>query len=157
MKKLLVIFGLIFIFSTACLISKNYNNAIGVRGLFDGGITYKQFVDNSKAFEVILSGGDKWFGLTGFYQWHNATHAKQLEWYYGVGAHAIFLEDNKNTPWKRNTDTDLVLGLDGIVGLEYAFKEVPFVVSLDWNPTLNLIGDTGVWLSRGSVSIRYYW
>jgi hypothetical protein len=157
MKKIFIIFLLLFTFSQASLISKNYNNAIGVRGLFDGGITYKQFVDNTKAFEVILSGGDKWFGLTGFYQWHNKTHAKQLEWYYGAGVHAVFIEDHKHTPWDRNTDTDLVLGVDGILGIEYSFREVPIVVSADWNPTLNLIGDSGLWLSRGSVSIRYYW
>jgi hypothetical protein len=157
MKK--IYFILAILFASVSLNANNYKSALGVRGLFDAGLTYKQFLDNTKAFEVILSGGKHWIGLTGFYQWHNKTHNSQLEWYYGGGAHIVFIDgkDRRNTPWKRDTDTDIVIGVDGILGIEYALKEVPIVFSLDWNPTVNLIGDTGLWLTRGSVSIRYYW
>ena len=157
MNKILVLFILILTLSQSDLVAKNYNQALGLRGMFDGGLTYKQFLDNTKAFEIVLHGGRKWFGVTGFYEWHNKTKHTQLEWYYGIGAHAVFIEDNKNTPWGRDSDDDIVLGLDGILGLEYALKEIPIVFSLDWNPTVNLIGDTGFWATRGSFSIRFYW
>lgn len=155
MKTIITV--LILLFGSTAINAKNYNSALGVRGMFDAGITYKHFLDNSKAMELILSGGKEWVGLTGFYQWHQKTHSSQLEWYYGAGAHVVFIDNYKNTPWKRDTDTGLVLGVDGILGVEYAIREVPLVFSLDWNPTVNLIGDTGLWLTRGSVSIRYYW
>lgn len=155
MKRITIILA-IFIASIS-LNAKNYNNAIGLRGGFDGGITFKHFLNSSNAIEGILSGGDNWFGLTGLYQWHKPTHNKQLEWYYGGGAHLVFIDNFKGTPWNRDVDTDLIIGLDGVIGIEYSFKELPIVISADWIPTLNLIGDQGLWLARASLSLRYYW
>lgn len=156
MKKLTLI-SIFLIISISSVFAKNYNSAIGVRGLFDGGITFKHFVNNNNAYELVLSGGENWFNLTGTYQWHKNTDIKKLEWYYGGGAHITVIENFRNTPWNRDVDTDLILGINGIIGIEYALNEIPIVFSLDYNPTLNFIGDVGLWLTRGSISIRYYW
>jgi hypothetical protein len=155
MKKLFIILSLLFLSSQ--IEAKNYNHALGLRGLFDGGITYKQFLSSDNAFEIVLSGGEKWYSLTGTYQWHNKTKYRHFEWYYGIGAHVVSIDDYKKTPWDRDVDNDMILGVNGIIGAEYALKEIPIVFSLDFNPTLNLIGDSGLWLNRGSFSIRFYW
>jgi hypothetical protein len=39
--------------------------------------------------------------------------------------------------------------------LEYNFKEIPFNLSLDWKPALNLVGSSGFWGDGGAISIRY--
>ena len=62
--------------------------------------------------------------------------------------------DGNNAYWGEPGITYTVVGIDGILGLEYTFSEVPICLGLDWKPELNLIGYTGVW-SEGALSIRY--
>jgi hypothetical protein len=48
-----------------------------------------------------------------------------------------------------------VIGIDGIIGLEYVFRDIPINIGLDWKPALNIIGNTSFWPDKGAVSIRY--
>ncbi len=48
-----------------------------------------------------------------------------------------------------------VIGIDGILGLEYTFDEIPLNLSLDILPSLNLIGSSGWGGINGALSIRY--
>ena len=51
--------------------------------------------------------------------------------------------------------TYTVIGIDGIIGLEYSFTEIPINVSIDWKPVLNIIGYSGFWGDGGALSVRY--
>ena len=48
-----------------------------------------------------------------------------------------------------------VIGIDGILGMEYNIQEIPFNISLDWKPAFNLIGYTGFWGDEIALSIRF--
>jgi hypothetical protein len=60
-----------------------------------------------------------------------------------------------NNGWFTDNTSHVVIGIDGIIGLEYLFKDVPFNASLDWKPGFNLIGYTGFWGDEVAVSVRY--
>ena len=50
---------------------------------------------------------------------------------------------------------DLAIGIDGIIGLEYTFDEVPFSISLDWKPTFNIAEHAAFLADEAGLSIRY--
>lgn len=149
MKKILV--GVLFIFMLAPLAySQGYSNAIGLRGGLSNGITFKHAM-SSNAAEAILSVRDHGFNLTGLYEFQNPLDdVENLYWYYGVGAHLGLYDKDQST-----LDTDLILGVDGIIGLEYNFNQVPLNISLDYKPGFNLIGYTGFVSDEFALSLRF--
>ena len=154
MKKLMLGISLILLFS-GVVKAQDYNTGIGLRGGFSSGLTVKHFISDDTAIEGILS--SRWHGIniTGLYEIHKKSFSiNELSWYYGFGGHIGFW-DGDRVGWADDDDAYTVLGIDGILGLEYSFKEVPINLSLDWKPALNLIGYTGFWGDGGALSIRY--
>jgi opacity protein-like surface antigen len=135
--------------------AQDYTTGIGVRGGYFNGVTIKHFVSEKAAFEGILSSRWHGFQVTGLYEIHNqAFQTNRLNWYYGFGAHVGFWDGNR-TNWGERDTNYTVVGIDGILGLEYNFTEVPINLSLDWKPSFNLAGYTGFWGDGGALSIRY--
>jgi hypothetical protein len=154
MKKLsylILLFVLIGIESKG----QDYQTGIGLRGGAWSGVTLKHFISDKTALEGIFD--SRWHGvnLTGLYEIHkNAFDTNHLNWYYGVGAHLGFY-DSQYKKWGDNTGSYMLLGIDGILGLEYNFEEIPFNISIDWKPTFNVIGYSGFWGDGGAISLRY--
>jgi hypothetical protein len=48
-----------------------------------------------------------------------------------------------------------VIGVDGQIGLEYVFEEIPLNLSIDWKPAFNIIGITNFWAGDAALSVRY--
>lgn len=146
---------------TACLFSftfaQDYNTGIGFRGGFANGITIKHFVSNKAAFEGIISSRWRGLELTGLYEIHNrAFNTDRLNWYFGFGGHVGFWNgDYTNKYWGDSGHQYTVVGVDGILGLEYNFVEVPINLSIDWKPAYNFYGYSGFWADGGAFSIRY--
>jgi hypothetical protein len=134
---------------------QDYRTGVGLRGGFSQGLTLKHFVSNKSAFEGILSTRWSGFELTGLYEIHNrAFDVDRLNWYYGFGGHIGFW--NGDYVYWGNTGTSYtVVGLDGILGIEYNFSEVPINIGIDWKPVLNFVGYYGFWADGGALSIRY--
>ena len=44
-------------------------------------------------------------------------------------------------PTKNKTETDVNVGAQGVVGLDYKFINLPLNLSIDWKPELNLVSD----------------
>ncbi len=160
MKKLpllLIILGC-FLFALPTQ-AQNFNSAIGARFGYPLSITYKQFINESAAFEVFGgtrgntgSFGYRWFSVSGAYQIHKPIESIEgLDYYYGAGASVYF--------WTFDFDTDSAktsFGLQGYLGLSYTFDDKPINVSLDWVPTffLNGYGDS-FGAGYGSLAVRY--
>ena len=79
---------------------------------------------------------------------------EHLNWYYGGGAHIGFWNGN-NVKWGTAGTSYTVIGIDGILGIEYSFSEAPINIGIDWKPAINIIGYTGFWGDGGALSIRY--
>jgi len=137
--------------------AQDYSTGIGLRGGFFNGITVKHFIGDNTALEGILSTRWSGFEITGLYEIHNqAFDVDRLNWYYGFGAHVGLYDGDKTySSWGNEGETYTVIGVDGIIGMEYNFTEVPINISIDWKPTLNLIGFTGFWADGIALSIRY--
>ncbi len=154
MKKLgLTILFTLFIISFSN--AQDYNTGIGLRGGLANGVTIKHFVSSNTAFEGIISSRWRGLQLTGLYEIHGrAFNTDRLNWYIGFGAHVGFWNGDYAN-WGEPGDSYTVVGIDGILGLEYNFIEVPINLSIDWKPAFNLIGYTGFWADGGALSIRY--
>ncbi len=134
--------------------SQEYNNAIGLRGGIFSGISFKHFVGQNTAIEGILDSRWHGFQVIGLMEHHNdISDLDGLRWFYGYGAHIGFY-DGYYTTWGENTNYTLI-GIDGIIGLEYLFKDIPVSISLDWKPYINLTGYTGFGGDGGALSVRY--
>lgn len=154
MKKLVVLLVLALGFVTQS-IGQEYNSAIGIRGGLSNGLTYKTFISQNTALEFLLA--TRWHGIniTALNEIHaQAFDTDGLNWYYGFGAHVGFW-NGKDVDWADDNESYTVLGIDGIIGLEYNFKDVPINISLDWKPAFNLIGNSDFWGDGGAFSIRY--
>lgn len=154
MKRLIVVLLGILI-SVAVVQAQDYNTGIGVRGGLSNGLTVKHFLNSNAAVEGILS--TRWQGvnITGLYEIHSqAFQTPRLNWYYGLGGHIGFWDGNRNHPWF-NDGSYTIVGIDGIIGLEYNIEPIPFNISLDYKPAINLIGHTGFWGDEVAFSLRF--
>jgi len=154
MRKLTFAFTLFFAIAMAAN-AQDYNTGIGVRGGLSNGLTVKHFISSNTALEGLLSTRWQGFNITGLYEIHaQAFNTPRLHWYYGFGGHIGFWDGYKNHPWF-NDGTYTVIGIDGIIGIEYNIEPIPFNISLDWKPGFNIIGYTGFWGDELALSIRY--
>lgn len=153
MKRTLLIL-VICILSTFAA-KAQYNKAIGLRGGFSSGITFKAALGDN-AFEIIGATRYRGLNITALYEINNEiSPVEGLYWYYGFGAHIGFWNDYTYNPWFDEDGSYTVIGIDGIIGIEYVFYAIPLCISLDYKPAFNLIGDSGFWGDNGALSIRY--
>ena len=157
MKRLLLLLPVLFAFCTTAS-AQNYDQSLGLRGGPLTGLTYKTFIGGNAAVELLAA--TRWRGgleLTGLYELHNDLDITPgLQWYYGAGAHVGFWRSYVGHPWWTDAGSSaVVIGVDGIIGVEYTFEDYPINVSLDWKPEFNLIGYRGLWGDEGALSVRY--
>ena len=156
MKKtaLISVIVMLFAFNSA---AQQYDKAIGIRGGLFNGVTYKQALSSSTYLEGIASFRWNGFMVTGLYEITKPidSNAPGLDWYYGFGAHVGFYDDADSGPWEEGDFDGPMIGADGIIGMEYTFREVPVTLSLDWKPAINLFGWDGYWSDNVALSIRY--
>jgi len=149
---------LFFLAISAGQAQKNYNNALGVRLGSWPGITFKHFVSQRSAFEAMLH--TRWHGymLTGLYEVHHKAFSEPgFNFYYGVGGHIGHWNVGRyRHPWYEVTGVYTAFGVDGILGLEYSFRQIPLNFSVDWKPMLNISEWTGLWVDDVALSVRIY-
>jgi hypothetical protein len=154
MKKFLITCSLAFCL-TLIGVAQDYNTGIGLRAGFNQGLTVKHFIGTRSALEGILATRWRGFEITGLYEIHNqAFNAERLKWYFGFGGHIGFWNGD-HAKWGEPGVSYTVIGIDGILGLEYSFSEVPINIGIDWKPSYNLSGYSGFWGDGGALSIRY--
>lgn len=120
----------------------DYNNAIGVRLGETSGLSFKHKFSNHNALEAIVSFWPYTIGLTGLYEYHHTTGAPGLNWYVGGGGHInagrmysnyYFYNRGDRYVYVQRRDA-IAVGIDGVLGLEYKFRPVPFAISADIKP-----------------------
>jgi len=154
MKKYLI--ALLFGLSALTLQAQNYTSSIGVRLGFYRGITYKHFLSEKVAFEGIAMSRYRGINLTALLEFHNPiSEVEGLNWYYGFGGHVGYYNSYYYSYYSGLDHYHLIIGVDGILGAEYTFSELPFTISLDWKPTFNLFGGYYFNGDSGALSLRY--
>lgn len=154
MKKI-ILSALLFLCVSFSSFSQDYQTGIGFRGGLFNGLTIKHFVSSNTAFETLITSRWKGIEFTELYEIHHQIAGLNgLNLFYGVGAHLGFYNGD-HTNWGTPGDQYMAFGVDGILGLEYSFSELPLNISLDWKPEYNLTGYKGMWYDGGAFSIRY--
>lgn len=154
MKKIVAIYFTVFCFFTISYAQDNFTS-LGLRAGFANGITLKHFTAEKLAFEGILTNWKRGHELAGLYEIHNRIFTgKKLHWYIGLGAHLAFW-DGDYERWGKLGTSYTVIGVDGIVGVEYTFDDIPINIGINWKPAYNVIGYPGYWGDSGAFSVRY--
>ncbi|BAV08233.1 hypothetical protein FLA_4266 [Filimonas lacunae] len=135
-------------------LGSDYQTAIGVK-VYPGALSFKTFTNDNTAIEGLAYFWSNGFRATGLYEIHGDIEgAEGLKWYVGPGAHLGFYNNN----WKDkypDRSSGIALGIDGVLGLDYKISGAPINISLDWQPSLNLIGYSYFEGGWGGLGIRY--
>jgi len=145
-------------FTLTTISAQSYKTGLGLRfGGLTSGITLKHFTNSNTALEGILSVGRKNVLITGLYEKHVAADKNSaLKFLYGVGAHVGFFQDGSSYYYNdgRKYTSSTVLGIDGILGLDYKFNKAPINISMDIKPFIDFFGGNYVYMD-GGISLRY--
>lgn len=160
MKKLVLLFSMIFVFALANQANaQNYQSAIGLRLGSPLAVSYKFFVSEPAAFELYLGYRSYGVGYTflnpgAMYQYHWPINGVDgLSWYVGGGA-SLYLYNFKDN-YCSGCD-GLAFGVNGALGLDYKFADAPINLSADWLPTIVIAGDfSGFGGGYGALAARY--
>lgn len=126
----------------------SYRTALGVKVWDGGGISFKHFIQDNAALELIGYFWNRGSRITGLYEIHGPiTGATGLKWYIGPGAHIGFY----NTKYGDGA----FIGVDGVIGIDYKFRGAPINMSLDWQPSFEFGDNRGFVSSWGGLGIRY--
>ena len=124
----------------------DYKTAIGAKLWTGGGISVKTFIKDNNALEFIGYFDRYGTRITGLYEIHgNLSSEGALKWYVGPGAHVGL--------YKGIT----AVGIDGVVGVDYKFTNMPLNLALDWQPSFELGSGTrnGFNANWGGFAIRF--
>ena len=157
MKKYLVI-ALLCLFSLGAK-AQDYNWAIGVRGGGnDSGVTLKHILSDYNALEFTYNfqyPRDRMLRASVFsllYEWNQPVINDGFLLYYGLGAHI-----GAATMTKEDSDNygSMVLGVAGVVGLEYKLYSAPIAFSLDYRPFLNALPQPRFFFWNVGLGIKF--
>ncbi|MBK9256111.1 MAG: hypothetical protein IPM42_11535 [Saprospiraceae bacterium] len=159
MKTKLTLLVALFVLSFSGIQAQEYNTAVGLRLGYPTALTGKKFISDRNAIEAIVGfrsfSGFSYIGITGLYQVYNPIQSVEgLSWFYGGGAN-VYLYSFKSS-FVGDSGSNLSLGLAGIIGLDYKFKDIPLNLSLDWLPIFSLTGyGNGFGADSYALSARY--
>jgi hypothetical protein len=149
-------FLLLFVIAT-CIVSSeanaqsmgtSYKTALGVKVWDGAGVSLKTFLNSPNALEFIGYFYRNGTRITGLYEIHfDINGAPGLKWYIGPGAHVGFY----NTKYGGGS----VVGIDGVLGLDYKVRNAPLNFSIDWQPAIEFSDGRGFNGSWGGLGIRY--
>jgi len=135
------------------LYAEPYQKAIGVK-MYPGAISYKKFLQKNKAFEAI-----GYITLDGFSAslvkefYAPIIEVDQLTWFYGYGGHVGLWSDEFKRTNLGTSNSNIAVGVDGIIGLDYKVKNAPINLSFDWQPSFSII--QAYFKNQGGIAVRY--
>ena len=140
---LIIITGLLFTCSTTD--AQNYTRSLGVRGGFSSGLLYRNYKYDYQARELMLSVYSNGMKITYLFEQFRPAEFKFADenmWLvYGFGAHAGWhVTDHYEIFFTKyyyeNRMIAPLLGIDGLIGLEYHLQEFPLIFGADYKPFL---------------------
>jgi hypothetical protein len=142
--SILISFLLISNRSNAQSNTVDYKTAVGLKfGGYENGISIKYFTTNTVALEGVIGFRDNGVVITGLYEMNQeAFGLPELKFYYGAGAHIGAVGSGVYRTIGGTSETynrgQILLGVDGTIGLEYRIPQSPIAISLDLNPRVEL-------------------
>ena len=154
--------ALLFLFSSerASAQRGELDYAVGLRLGSGTGLSVQKFRTDRKVIEGILYTRYRGFNLCGLMQFLErlTKSVKGLKYYYGGGAHVGRYSYYAGHPaWtnEANRGSEVVVGFDAILGLEFYLPDLPVQISVDWKPEYNVVGWSGFGADNGAISVRW--
>ena len=131
---------------------QNYEKSSGIRLGTTSGLTFKKFVTESEAIELLLSGRNEGMQITAMYLFHQPmefSFNENFYVHYGLGGHVGYERFDDLSKVLINSTGDefafedksfFVMGVDASLGIEYRWLEVPITIGFDIKPIFNFIG-----------------
>ncbi len=121
----------------------SYKTAVGPKfGPYEDGVAVKYFTTSNVSLEGVLGFRDHGVVITGLYEINQeAFNVPALKFYYGFGGHigAIGKGEYERIGGEEDYNSNqILLGADGVLGLEYIIPQAPIAISLDLNPRVEL-------------------
>ena len=142
--------------------SPSYTTAIGLRAGGPGALTIKHFTGPSFALEGMIGVWNNGMRAKLLFEKHsNAFGVAGLNWYAGAGPQVSFYDErywynNGRERYYRYQNDEVGLGVSGIVGLEYKITPIPVAMSLDLNPSVEVVSDGDIWADLNpGVGIKF--
>lgn len=145
MKRLILL--VLCIFSAQFIFAQTFKNGIGIRAGWTPGFEYRLYTDDANSYKFLLGTREQGVQLHAFKEFHQYDlfqSTDRLVFFYGLGMHVGYerwdVEHyHDNMHWYK-TRTAFLAGLDGLVGLEYIFYEVPLALGLEVKPYFDVLG-----------------
>jgi len=139
MKKYLF---LVLLITPLILPAQEYYNSVGFRGGESWGFTYRICSDEENAAEALLSFRDGGMQLTAMKEIFMPVllkYSNHFFFYKGYGGHLGYSRWNyknyyENEFHRRYMKASPLLGIDGVLGLEYQLFKYPFTAGLEFKP-----------------------
>lgn len=153
------------------LSAQDYQMALGARAGSPFSISYKHFLNERDAIEVV--GGTwgysnrvydysyRWYHVGAAYLVHKPLNVdwdgfESLKWYFGGGGSIYFWTWDDSIYLENDRFSSTSFGIQGYIGLDYVFEDIPLNLSLDWSPSIFINGyNSGFGAGFGSLGIRY--
>jgi hypothetical protein len=128
------------------ILRPTYKTAIGLRP-YPFGINVKTNLDTRRAALEFIAYIKDGFTVLGLYEWHfDLNQTRNLRFYLGGGGLAGFMNEQSGG--------GAILGVSGVIGLDYKFMKFPLNLSLDWQPSYQ-IGRIDEMRNFGGLAIRF--
>jgi hypothetical protein len=128
--------------------SNDYKTGVGLRIWNGAGVSLKTFFAENQAADITAFFGSGQQRITAMYEKHGDLSTEgNLKWYFGAGGNVAFV--------KVASVKKTIVGVNGVVGVDYKFKAMPLNLSLDWQPGFQFqtgYGYVGDWFS---LAVRY--
>ena len=148
MKKIAFFFIIMIMAALSTKAQTTGNVQLGGRLGLPLGVTGRYFFNEHSGAEGILGIYNRTVSVTALYEYRfdlSELTINGFGWYVGGGAHAGGREiDSK---------VHFLSGLDGIVGADYNFQNIPVNISLDWKPAIHF--NESAELAQFAFSVRY--
>lgn len=146
-----------------------YEKSSGIRLGHTSGLTFKKFITEDEAVEMILSGRNEGMQFTAQYLFHQPMEFSfndRFYLHYGIGGHVGYEKFDDISKVLSNAAGDafvyenksfFVMGVDASLGIEYRWLEVPATFGFDLKPYFNFISMryTKVRFWDAAISFKY--
>jgi hypothetical protein len=163
MKRLIIL--MVLVSAITYVSAQGYKHALGIRTAWHTpGFEYRFYPSDMNSYKLLLSVRDRGLqlhALAEFYEYDLFSFSHQLNFLYGLGAHAGYdtkdiVRTQGNATWQ-DTKKSFLVGLDGLAGLEYVFYEAPLIAGFEVKPYFDLFGRNGfdVVLLDFALTVKY--
>lgn len=144
--KQIIIIAILFCTSLSSS-AQDLKQAAGIRLGWTPGFEYRIYTDDANSYKFLLGTRDRGVQLHFFKEFHRYdlfSFSDRITFLYGAGLHAGYekwdvIHYHQNTEYYE-TRAGLIVGLDGLVGLEYTFYEVPISMGIEAKPYFEFLG-----------------